>query len=189
MKYAYVFYNSIIFRFEPNKMTFRDLDEYDEIRRNNYIELNKFTKDGLDFNKNNTTDISWEENVAIIAWFCFIIESKNTLRFREFYKLFEKDENMKHYIFFYTEHFTFRMSKGIIEAYNKETKEWGKVATYKLVDNYNFKSLNGFNITNYADFMKDVNGEFMNFINYEKTAPRFLEFLEIIEKGVDNKDE
>ena len=96
---------------------------------------------------------------------------------------------MKHYIFFYTEHFTFRMSKGLIEAYNKETKEWGKVATYELVDGYDFKSLVGFNITNYADFMKDANGELMNFINYKKTTPRFLEFLDIIEKGVDVKDE
>lgn len=44
-------------------------------------------------------------------------------------------------------------------------------------------------ITHYADFMKDANGELMNFINYEKTTPRFLEFLDIIEKGVDVKDE
>ena len=37
MMYAYVFYNSIIFRFEPNRMTFRDLDDYDKTRRNTYV--------------------------------------------------------------------------------------------------------------------------------------------------------
>lgn len=189
MKYAYVFYNSIIFRFEPDKMTFRDLDDYDETRRNTYSELNKFTKDGLDFNKNNTKDTSWEEYVAITAWSCFIIESKNTLRFREFYKLFENEADNSNCIFFYSENFIFRMSKGLIEAYNEETKEWGKVAIYRLVDGYDLKSLSGFMITHYCDFMKDVNGELMYFINYEKTYPIFLEFLDIIEKGVDVKDE
>ena len=89
MKYAYIFYNSIIFRFEPNRMTFRDLDDYDEIRRNTYTELNKFIKNGLDINKNYNENTTWEEHVAITAWSCFIIESKNTLKFREFYKLFE----------------------------------------------------------------------------------------------------
>ena len=182
MKYAYVFYNSIIFRFEPNRMTFRDLDDYDEIRKNTYAELNRFTKNGLDINKNNTKDISWEEYVAITAWSCFIIESKNTLKFREFYKLFERENDDSDYIFFCTEHFMFRMSKGLIEAYNGETKEWGKVATYKLVDNYDFKSLSGFMITHHCDFMKDANGELMNFINYEKTSHRFLEFLKVIEE-------
>ena len=181
MKYAYIFYNSIIFRFEPNRMTFRDLDDYDEIRRNTYTELNKFIKNGLDINKNYNENTTWEEHVAITAWSCFIIESKNTLKFREFYKLFEKEDNNSNYIFFYTEHFTFRMSKGLIEAYNGETKKWGKVATYELIDGYNFKSLVGFNITHYADFMKDVNNELMNFINYEKTSSRFLEFLKVIE--------
>lgn len=182
MKYAYVFYNSIIFRFESNRMTFRDLDDYDEIRRNTYTELNRFTKNGLNLNKNNTKDASWEEHVAITAWSCFIIESKNTLKFREFYKLFEKEDN-SNCIFFYTEHFIFKMTKGLIEAYNEETKEWGKVATYRLVDNYDFKSLSGFMITHYCNFMKDVNGELMNFIGYEKTYLRFLEFLKVIENG------
>ena len=189
MKYAYVFYNSIIFRFEPDRMTFRNLDDYDETRRNTYAELNKYTKNGLDINKNNIKDTSWEEHVAITAWSCFIIESKNTIRFREFYKLFEKEDDNSDCIFFYTEHFIFRMSKGTIEAYNKETKEWGIVLTYKLDNDFNFKSLNRITLTNKVDFMKDVNGELMNFINYEKTAPRFLEFLDIIEKGVDVKDE
>ena len=182
MKYAYIFYNSIIFRFEPDRMTFRDLDDYDEIRRNTYTELNRFTKNGLDINKSNTKDTSWEEYVAITAWSCFIIESKNTVRFREFYKLFEKEDTNSNYIFFYTEHFIFRMSKGLIEAYNEETKEWGKVATYRLVDDYDFKSLSGFMITHHCDFMKDVNGELMNFIFYEKTSHRFLEFLKVIEE-------
>lgn len=183
MKYAYMFYNSIIFRFEPDKMTFRDLDEYDETRRNTYAELNKFTKNGLDINKNYNENTTWEEHVAITAWSCFIIESKNTVRFREFYKLFEREDNNSNCIFFYTEHFIFKMSKGLIEAYNEEIKEWGKIATYRLVDDYDFKSLSGFMITHYCDFMKDVNSELMNFINYEKTFPRFLEFLKVIEKG------
>ena len=91
---------------------------------------------------------------------------------------------MKHYVFFYTDNFTFRMSKGIIEAYNKETKSWGTVLTYNLDKDYNFKSLNGVTLTNKFDFMKDVNEELMNFINYKKTSPRFLEFLKIIEDGV-----
>ena len=183
MKYAYIFYNSIIFRFEPDRMTFRDLDEYDETRRNTYAELNKFTKNGLDINKNYTNHTTWEEYVAITAWSCFIIESKNKVRFREFYKLFERENDNSDYIFFYTEHFIFKMSKGLIEAYNEETKEWGKVTTYRLVNDYDFKSLSGFMITHYCDFMKDVNDELMNFIGYEKTYPRFLEFLKVIEKG------
>lgn len=183
MKYAYIFYNSIIFRFEPDRMTFRDLDDYDEIRRNTYTELNRFTKNGLDINKSNTKDTSWEEYVAITAWSCFIIESKNTVRFREFYKLFERENDDSDYIFFYTEHFIFRMSKGLIEAYNAENKEWEKVAMYELANDFNFKSLSGFMITHYCNFMKDVNSELMNFINYEKTSPRFLEFLKVIENG------
>ena len=183
MKYAYVFYNSIIFRFKPDRMTFRDLDEYDETRRNTYTELNRFTKNGLDINKSNTKDTSWEEYVAITAWSCFIIESKNTVRFREFYKLFERENDDSDYIFFYTEHFIFRMSKGLIEAYDVENRKWSKVAMYELANDFNFKSLSGFMITHYCNFMKDVNSELMNFINYEKTSPRFLEFLKVIENG------
>lgn len=183
MKYAYIFYNSIIFRFEPNRMTFRDLDEYDETRRNTYTELNRFTKNGLDINKNYNENTTWEEHVAITAWSCFIIESKNTVRFKEFYKLFEKEDNNGNYIFFYTEHFIFRMNKGLIDAYDVEHKEWSKVAMYELANDFNFKSSSGFMITHYCNFMKDVNGELMNFINYEKTSPRFLEFLKVIENG------
>lgn len=189
MIYAYVFYNSIIFRFEPNRMTFRDLDDYDKKRRNTYTELNQFTKNGLDVNKNNTKKPSWEEYVAITAWSCFILESRNTQKFKEFYELFEKKGSMKHYIFFYTENFTYRMSKGLIEAYDKEKKEWGKVATYTLPSDFDFKSLVGCMITDHFGFLTAANGELHQFINYKDTAPRFLEFLDIIEKGVDVEDE
>lgn len=278
MMYAYVFYNSIIFRFEPNRMTFRDLDDYNKTRRNTYVELNKFTKNGLDVNKNNTKKPSWEEYVAITAWSCYILDSRNTQRFKEFYELFEKEVNMsyayvfyadyifrfnkyhmmfrkkytpidffrelpghhkngdpftidemlqhsknfnkavdqsywgfylsknrerfkefyrlfeeegsmKHYIFFYTENFTYRMSKGLIEAYDKDKKEWGKVATYTLPSDFDFKSLVGCMITNHFGFLTAANGELQQFINYKDTAPRFLEFLDIIEKGVDVEDE
>lgn len=183
MKYAYIFYNSIIFRFKPDRMTFRDLDDYDEIRRNTYTELNKFTKNGLDINKNYNENTTWEEHVAITAWSCFIVESKNTLKFREFYKLFEKEDNNSNYIFFYTEHFMFRMSKGLIDAYDVENRKWSKVAMYELANDLKLKSLSGFMITHYCNFMKDVNSELMRFINCEKTSPRFLEFLDIIENG------
>jgi len=105
--YAYVFYNSIIFRFEPNRMTFRDLDDYDKTRRNTYAELNKFTKNGLDVNKNNTKKPSWEEYVAITAWSCYILDSRNTQRFKEFYELFEKEVNMSYAYVFY-KNFIFR---------------------------------------------------------------------------------
>lgn len=279
MIYAYVFYNSIIFRFESNRMTFRDLDDYNKTRRNTYTELTKFTKNGLDVNKNNTKKPSWEEYVAITAWSCFILESRNTQKFKEFYELFEKEVNMsyayvfyknfifrfepdkltfrtglknkrkiytelpghykngkpfpfsklcetyehwnyqhaqncwlfytqdnkerfkefyklfeeegsmKHYIFFYTENFTYRMSKGLIEAYDKEKKEWGKVATYTLPSDFDFKSLIGCMITDHFGFLTAANGELNQFINYKDTAPRFLEFLDIIEKGVDVEDD
>jgi hypothetical protein len=260
-------------------MTFRDLDDYDKKRRNTYAELGKLTKNGLDVNKNNTKKPSWEEYVAITAWSCYILDSRNTQRFKEFYELFEKEVNMsyayvfyknfifrfepnkltfrtglknkrkiytelpghykngkpfpfskmcetykhwnyqhaqnywlfytqdnkerfkefyrlfeeegsmKHYIFFYTENFTYRMSKGLIEAYDKEKKEWGKVATYTLPSDFDFKSLVGCMITNHFGFLTAANGELQQFINYKDTAPRFLEFLNIIEKGVDVEDE
>lgn len=188
MKYAYVFYDKFIFRFEPDRMTYRMIyliGKYNKL----YKELPGHHKNGDPFSLDEMLKHSKNWNQATVRSYWLFYLQKNKERFKEFYKLFEQEGNMKHYIFFYTEHFTFRMSKGLIEAYNKETKEWGKVATYELVDGYDFKSLVGFNITNYADFMKDANGELMNFINYEKTAPRFLEFLDIIEKGVDVKDE
>lgn len=185
MKYAYVLYADYIFRFDPNRMMFRKNNTSIKFFR----ELPGYHKNGDPFSLDEMMQHSnnWNQYTAQMYWGFYY--SDNHDKFKEFYKLFEQEGNMKHYIFFYTEHFTFRMSKGLIEAYNKETKEWGKVATYELVDGYNFKSLVGFNITHYADFMKDVNGELMNFINYEKTTPRFLEFLDIIEKGVDVKDE
>lgn len=188
MKYAYVFYDKFIFRFEPDRMTYRMIyliGKYNKL----YRELPGHHKNGDPFTLDEMLEHSKNWNQATVRSYWLFYLQKNKERFKEFYKLFEQEGNMKHYIFFYTEHFTFRMSKGLIEAYNKETKEWGKVATYELVDDYDFKSLVGFNITHYSDFMKDVNGELMNFINYEKTTPRFLEFLDIIEKGVDVKDE
>ena len=107
MMYAYVFYNSIIFRFEPNRMTFRDLDDYNKTRRNTYAELGKLTKNGLDVNKNNTKKLSWEEYVAITAWSCYILESINTQIFTAVYELFEKEVNMSYAYVFYKD-FIFR---------------------------------------------------------------------------------
>jgi len=124
---------------------------------------------------------NWNQMAAQSYWGIYL--SDNRERFREFYKLFEKEDDNSNYIFFYTEHFIFRMSKGLIEAYDVENREWSKVAMYELANDFNFKSLSGFMITHYCNFMKDVNSELMNFINYEKTSPRFLEFLKVIENG------
>lgn len=130
---------------------------------------------------------NWNQMTAQSYWGFYL--SNNRERFKEFYKLFDEEGNMKHYIFFYTENFTYRMSKGLIEAYDKEKKEWGKVATYTLPSDFDFKSLVGCMITDHFGFLTAANGELHQFINYKDTAPRFLEFLDIIEKGVDVEDE
>jgi len=226
-------------------MTFRDLDDYNKTRRNTYAELNKFTKNGLDVNKNNTEKPSWEEYVAITAWSCYILDSRNTQRFKEFYELFEKEVNMSYAYVFYAD-YIFRFNKyhmmfrknytpidffrelpghhkngdpfdmdemfmnsknwnqmtaqsywGFYLSKNRERfkefyklfDEWGKVATYTLPSDFDFKSLVGCMITNHFGFLTAANGELQQFINYKDTAPRFLEFLDIIEKGVDVEDE
>ena len=180
MSYAYVFYADHVFRFDANHMMFRKNSTPIKFFR----ELPGHHKNGYPFSFDEMMQHSknWNQMAVQSYWSFYLSDNKE--RFKEFYELFEKDGNMKHYVFFYTDNFTFRMSKGVIEAYNKETKNWGIVLTYNLDKDYNFKSLNGITLTNKFDFMKDANEELMNFINYKKTSPRFLEFLKMIEDGV-----
>ena len=185
MKYAYILYDNYIFRFNPNKMMFRKNSAPIKFFR----ELPGCHKNGdpLSLDEMLQHSNNWNQYTAQMYWGFYYKDNYN--RFKEFYKLFDEEGNMKHYVFFYTDNFTFRMSKGVVEAYNKETKDWGIVLTYNLDKDYNFKSLNGITFTNKFDFMKDVNEELMNFINYEKTSPRFLEFLKVIEDGVNVEED
>lgn len=188
MSYAYVFYDNYIFRFDPEHMMFRKKT----MPIDSFMDLPGHHKNGdpFTFNEMRIDPNNWNQMTAQYRWLAYLQGDNqkilNQERFKEFYKLFEKDGNMKHYIFFYTDNFTYRMSKGIIEVYNKDTDKWGEVISYADHDD---KSLVGCNIINHNDFIDGAYDELMDFIKNENTNLRFLEFLDVIKKGVDVKDD